>query len=99
MTLRSITLFDEHQTAGNVIATHRVFRDVRPQNKPAGTVVILLFPKSLQQHIMVRVLYALDIPPKAQERVFKLAIRAIYISFSTLVEIRQGCFRAMKQSS
>jgi ribonuclease HI len=41
----------------------------------------------------------LDIPPAAQDRVFKLAIRAICISFSTMVDIRHGCFRATEQSS
>ncbi len=40
----------------------------------------------------------LEVPPKAQDRVLKLAIRAICISFSTMVEIRHSCFRAQQSS-
>ena len=41
----------------------------------------------------------LDIPPKAQDRVLKLAARAICIGFSTMVDIRHGCLNATTQSS
>jgi len=41
----------------------------------------------------------LEINPKAQEKVLKLAVRAICIGFSTMVDIRHGCFRTTEQSS
>jgi ribonuclease HI len=40
----------------------------------------------------------LEIPARAQERVLRLAVRAICIGFSTMVDIRHGCFRASDQS-
>jgi hypothetical protein len=36
----------------------------------------------------------LEIPALAQERVLRLAVRAICIGFCTMVDIRHGCFRA-----
>jgi hypothetical protein len=40
----------------------------------------------------------LEIPARAQEGVLRLAVRAICIGFSTMVDIRHGCFRASDQS-
>jgi hypothetical protein len=40
----------------------------------------------------------LEIPARAQERVLRLAVRTICIGFSTMVDIRHGCFRASDQS-
>jgi ribonuclease HI len=40
----------------------------------------------------------LGIPERAQEKVLKLAVRAICVGFSTMVDIRHGCLRATDQS-
>ncbi len=40
----------------------------------------------------------LEIPARAQEQVLRLAVRAICIGFSTMVDIRYGCFSASDQS-
>ena len=40
----------------------------------------------------------LEIPAWAQEQVLRLAVRAICIGFSTMVDIRYGCFSASDQS-
>ena len=34
-----------------------------------------------------------------QERVLKIAVRAICVGFSTMVDIRHGCISAVKQRS
>jgi hypothetical protein len=40
----------------------------------------------------------LEIPERAQEGVLKLAVRAICMGFSTMVDIRHGCLSATDQS-
>ncbi len=40
----------------------------------------------------------LEIPALAQEQVLRLAVSAICIGCSTMVDIRHGCFRASDQS-
>ncbi len=39
----------------------------------------------------------LEIPERAQEGVLKLAVRAICIGFSTMVDIRHGCLSTPNQ--
>ncbi len=41
----------------------------------------------------------MDIPPASQDRVLKLAVRAICLGFSAMVDIRHGCRKATEASS
>ena len=42
---------------------------------------------------------SLAVPAKAQEQILKLAVRAICIGFSTMVDIRHGCLKTTEQIS